>query len=128
MQSKQQSRIIKVKENLMNKAAIVSITDRAAERIKHLLENRGKESQGIKVLVESGGCSGLKYKIEYADEISKYDEVVEKDNIKVIIDPKAVLHLIGSEIDYVEEKLKSGFTFTNPNEKGRCGCGESFTT
>ena len=112
----------------MNKAAIVSITDRAAERIKHLLENRGKESQGIKVLVESGGCSGLKYKIEYADEISKYDEVVEKDNIKVIIDPKAVLHLIGSEIDYVEEKLKSGFTFTNPNEKGRCGCGESFTT
>lgn len=106
---------------------LLTITDRAAKQVNFLLENRGKESAGIKVFVETGGCSGLKYKIEYADEISKYDEVVKRDNITVIIDPKAVMHLVGAEMDYVEEKLKSGFTFLNPNEKSRCGCGESFS-
>lgn len=104
----------------------LTITDAAAMRIKALLDSRGKPSEGIKVGVRSRGCSGLSYTIEYADEVSKWDEVVEDKGVKVLIDPKAVMFLLGTEMDFVEEKLKSGFTFTNPNEKGRCGCGESF--
>ncbi len=106
--------------------AALTITDAAATRIKHLMDERGKPSEGIKVGVKSRGCSGLSYTIEYADEVSKWDEVVEDKGVKVLIDPKAVMFLLGTEMDFVEEKLKSGFTFTNPNEKGRCGCGESF--
>jgi iron-sulfur cluster assembly protein len=104
----------------------VKITDAAAERIKFLLEQRDKPSEGIRVGVKKGGCSGLAYTIEYADDIQKFEEVIEEKGVKVIIDPKATLYLIGTEMDYIEEKLKSGFIFTNPNEKGRCGCGESF--
>jgi iron-sulfur cluster assembly protein len=104
----------------------LNITDAAAAQIQTLLNGRGKPSEGIKVGVKSRGCSGLSYTIEYADEVSKWDEVVEDKGVKVLIDPKAVMFLLGSEMDFKEEKLKSGFTFTNPNEKGRCGCGESF--
>ena len=109
----------------MNKAPI-TISDAAALRVKALLAERGKPSAGIKVGVRSRGCSGLSYTIEYADEVGKYDEVVEDKGVKVLIDPKAIMFLIGTEMDFKQEKLKSGFTFTNPNEKGRCGCGESF--
>lgn len=104
----------------------LSITDGAAEHIKALLASRGKESAGIRVGIRTRGCSGLSYTVEYADEIGKYDEVVEDKGVRVLIDPKAVMFLIGTEMDFKEEKFKSGFTFTNPNEKGRCGCGESF--
>lgn len=105
---------------------ILEISDAAAERVKDLLAQRGKESLGIRVGVKKGGCSGLAYTIEYADDIKKFEEVVEDKGIKLFIDPKAVMYLIGTEMDYVEEKFKSGFSFVNPNEKGRCGCGESF--
>jgi iron-sulfur cluster assembly protein len=105
---------------------LITISDNALARIHTLLDKRGKPSAGIKVGVRSRGCSGLSYTIEYADEINKFDDVVEKDGVKVIIDPKAVMFLLGTEMDFVEEKLKSGFVFRNPNEKGRCGCGESF--
>jgi len=104
----------------------ITVSDAAATRIKELLAQRGKESAGIKVGVRTRGCSGLSYTIEYADEVGKYDEVVEHNGVKVLIDPKAVMFLIGAEMDFKDEKLKSGFTFSNPNEKGRCGCGESF--
>lgn len=107
-------------------APIITVSDAAMSRIHALLDSRGKPSAGIKVGVRTRGCSGLAYTIEYADEISKFDEVVEKDGIKILIDPKAVMFIIGTEMDYVEEQFKSGFTFRNPNEKGRCGCGESF--
>ena len=107
-------------------APIVTISDNALKRMNALLESRGKPSAGVKVGIRTRGCSGLSYTIEYADEISKFDEVVERDGIKLLIDPKAVMFLIGTEMDFVEEKLKSGFVFRNPNEKGRCGCGESF--
>lgn len=107
--------------------APIQITDNAAEQIQHLLAKRGKPSAGIRIGVRSRGCSGLSYTLEYADEINKFDEVVEQKGVKVLIDPKAIMFLIGTEMDYKEEsKFKSGFTFTNPNEKGRCGCGESF--
>jgi iron-sulfur cluster assembly protein len=107
-------------------APIISISDAAVARINELLAKRGKPSAGIKVGVKTRGCSGLSYSIEYADEVSKFDEVVEKDGVRVLIDPKAVMFIIGTEMDFVTEQLKSGFVFRNPNEKGRCGCGESF--
>ena len=110
----------------MTKSQAISITDNAAAHIQALLAKRAKPSVGIKVGVRSRGCSGLSYTIEYADEIGKYDEVVEDKGVRVLIDPKAVMFLLGTEMDFQDEKFKSGFTFTNPNEKGRCGCGESF--
>jgi iron-sulfur cluster assembly protein len=106
---------------------IITITDRAANQVQTLLAKRGKESFGIRVGVKSGGCSGLSYTIEYADEKGKFDEVIEDKGVRVLIDPKAVMYLIGSEMDYMEEQFKSGFTFENPNEKGKCGCGKSFS-
>lgn len=105
---------------------LFTISDAAATRIKEVIAQREKQAAGIKIGVKSRGCSGLSYTLEYADEITKFDEVVEDKGVKVIIDPKAVMFVIGTEMDYTEDKLKSGFTFNNPNEKGRCGCGESF--
>ncbi len=106
---------------------LITISDHAAEQIKGLIAQRAKEStQGIRVDIKTRGCSGLSYNIEYADEIGKYDELIEDKGVRVMIDPKAVMFLIGSEMDYEEDKFKSGFVFRNPNEKGRCGCGESF--
>ena len=105
---------------------VMKVTPAAAERVKALIEQRGKETAGIRIGVRSKGCSGLSYTLEYADKQEPMDEIVDTDGVKIMIDPKASLFLIGTEMDYVEEKLKSGFVFTNPNEKGRCGCGESF--
>lgn len=107
-------------------APAIQLTDAAAERVKALLAKRGKPAVGVRVGIRTKGCSGLSYTIEYADEKGKFDEVVEQKGVTVLIDPKAVMFLLGTQMDYVEEKLKSGFTFTNPNEKARCGCGESF--
>jgi iron-sulfur cluster assembly protein len=105
---------------------VLSVTDAAAAHIQTLLAKRGKSSVGVRVGVRARGCSGLSYTLEYADEKGKFDEVVEDKGVTVLVDPKAVMFILGSEMDYVEEKLQSGFTFRNPNEKGRCGCGESF--
>jgi len=104
----------------------ITITPAAHGRIRFLLAARGKPSVGIKIGVRNKGCSGLSYAVEYADGVGKFDEVIDAGEFKVLIDPKAVIFLIGTEMDYVEEKIKSGFTFRNPNEKGKCGCGESF--
>src|SRR5437762_6603312 len=103
-----------------------SVTDAAAQRIQPLLDNRGKQSVGVRIGVRSRGCSGLSYTLEYADEKGKCDEVVEDKGVTILVDPKAIMFILGTEMDYVEEKLQNGFTFRNPNEKGRCGCGESF--
>ena len=104
----------------------IQLTEAAAHRVQELLDKRGKPSMGIRIGVRSKGCSGLSYTLEFADAAQPMDEVVETEGVKLLIDPKAALFLIGTEMDYAEEKLKSGFVFTNPNEKGRCGCGESF--
>jgi iron-sulfur cluster assembly protein len=106
--------------------AAMSVTDTAAERVMELLEKRGRPSYGIRVGLRSAGCSGLSYTLEYADEKGEFDEVVKENGVTILIDPKASMFLIGTEMDYVEDTLKSGFVFNNPNEKGRCGCGESF--
>lgn len=110
----------------MTKKNVITLTDSAARRIQYLLETRNKESLGIKVKVKSGGCSGLSYAVEYADDKGKFDEEILDKGVRVLIDPKAIMYLIGSEMDYFEDQFKSGFTFTNPNEKGKCGCGKSF--
>jgi iron-sulfur cluster assembly protein len=105
------------------------VDDEALRQVKLLLQKRSEPCEGIKVNVRTRGCSGLSYAIEYAikdKNISKYDDVVIKDDVKIFIDPKISMFLIGSKMVYVEEDLRAGFDFVNPNEKGRCGCGESF--
>ncbi len=104
----------------------LQITEAAANRIRHLLAQREAPAVGIRVGVKSKGCSGLSYSVDYADQKLAFDEVVEDKGVTVMIDPAAIMFIIGSEMDYVEDKLQSGFVFRNPNEKGRCGCGESF--
>lgn len=106
--------------------APIEITEAALGRVKYLLEKRGKPSAGIRIGLRTKGCSGLSYTLEYADDRHPMDEVLEKDGITILIDPKATLFILGTEMDFVEEKMQSGFVFRNPNEKGRCGCGKSF--
>jgi len=105
---------------------MITITDAAAERVRQLMSRSEKPVLGLRVGVNSRGCSGMSYVVEYAEEQRKFEDVVESKGIKIFIDPTAVMFLIGSEMDYVEDKFQTGFVFTNPNEKGRCGCGESF--
>jgi iron-sulfur cluster assembly protein len=105
---------------------LMTVTPLAGERIQGMIEGRGKPTAGIRIGVRTKGCSGLSYTLEFADKQEPMDEVIEAHGIKLLVDPKASLFLIGTEMDYEEEKLKSGFVFRNPNEKGRCGCGESF--
>ena len=105
---------------------VMTVTPAAAERVKALIDGRGKPTVGVRIGVRSKGCSGLSYTLEFADKQEPLDEVIDTQGIKLLIDAKASLFLIGTEMDYEEEKLKSGFVFKNPNEKGRCGCGESF--
>ena len=104
----------------------INVTPAALERVKALLAERGKPSAGVRIGIRSRGCSGMSYTLEYADEKSPFDEVVETQGITILIDPKATMFILGTEMDFVEDKLESGFVFRNPNEKGRCGCGESF--
>lgn len=104
----------------------ITLTDAAVKRISSLLAERGNASAGVRIGVRTRGCSGLSYTLEFADEKEPMDQVVEVAGIKVMIDPKAALFIIGTEMDFVEGEMESGFVFLNPNEKGRCGCGESF--
>jgi iron-sulfur cluster assembly protein len=111
----------------MTRPAPISITPSAARRIKHLVATQGGDALGIRLAIKTAGCSGLTYKIDFAREVKDRDEVVDLDGCKVVVDPEAVMFLVGTEMDFVETKLGSSFTFRNPNEKARCGCGESFT-
>ena len=103
----------------------VTITKKAAERVEAFLTNRGK-GVGIRLAVRTSGCSGMAYEIEFADEVREEDTVFEGHGVKVIVDPKSLVYLQGTEIDYTKEGLNEGFKFTNPNAKAACGCGESF--
>ncbi|NRB11062.1 MAG: iron-sulfur cluster assembly accessory protein [Rickettsiaceae bacterium] len=107
---------------------VMSVTKKAATEVRNLLKAKApKETIGIRIGVKSGGCSGLKYSIEFATSIAPYDEVVNYEDLTILIDPKALMYLLGTEMDYIEEKFKSGFIFNNPNEKSKCGCGSSFS-
>ncbi|MBM3513780.1 MAG: iron-sulfur cluster assembly accessory protein [Alphaproteobacteria bacterium] len=105
----------------------ISLTERAADRVRDLVAKASKPVLGLRVGVKARGCSGMSYVVEYAEERRKFEDVVEQHGVKVFIDPTAVMFLLGSTLDYREGQMESGFFFENPNEKGRCGCGESFT-
>jgi iron-sulfur cluster assembly protein len=107
-------------------APMITLTDAAAQRVATLMKASDKPVLGLRVGVKTRGCSGLSYFVEYAEEKKKFEDVIEDKGVKIFIDPTAVMFLLGSEMDYVEDKFQTGFVFTNPNEKGRCGCGESF--
>ena len=102
---------------------VMKVTDAAAMRIAALMQ-RG-EGVGLRVGVKNGGCAGMEYTMEWAAEQGKFDEVVEDKGAKILIDPKAIMFLLGTEMDYQESTLKSGFVFNNPNQISACGCGES---
>jgi iron-sulfur cluster assembly accessory protein len=108
-------------------APVITITEAAASRVKTLIAKAEKPVKGLRVGVKTRGCSGLSYFVEYADEKKKFEDVVEDKGVTIFVDPTAVMFLIGTEMDYKEDKLQSGFVFNNPNEKARCGCGESFS-
>ena len=104
----------------------VSLTDSAATHVKSYLEKRGK-GVGVRLGVKTTGCSGMAYTIEFADQIEDEDQVFEDKGVKVIVNPKSMVYLSGTELDFTREGLNEGFKFMNPNEKDRCGCGESFS-
>src|SRR5476651_1063176 len=104
---------------------VMRLTDAAAMRIKDVMARAEKPVAGIRVGVKNGGCAGQEYTMEYADAIKPTDEVVEDKGVKILVDPKAVLFLLGTEMDYKTEKLSAQFVFKNPNQTSACGCGES---
>ena len=103
----------------------ISVTESAANRVQTFLESRGK-GIGLRLGVRTSGCSGMAYILEFVDELNEEDQVFEEFGVKIIIDPKSLVYLDGTELDYVKEGLNEGFEFNNPNAKGECGCGESF--
>ena len=111
----------------MNKQ-VITLSDRAAERVKEIMAQTKESIVGLRVGVASGGCAGMSYVMEYAKEINPTDEIIEDKGVKVFIDPSAIMYLLGTEMDYKKEQFSSTFIFKNPNETERCGCGESFKT
>ena len=113
---------------LATEKAALTLTQNAVLRVKSLMDRAEEDVIGLRVGVSNKGCSGLSYVVDYARERKRFEEEITQDGVTILIDPAAVMFLIGSTIDYQEGKLQSGFVFENPNETGRCGCGESFTT
>jgi iron-sulfur cluster assembly protein len=104
---------------------VMTITPAAAARVKSIMATKGPNVTGLKIGIKKGGCAGMEYTMEWAEAAGKFDEVVEQDGARVIIDPKAVLYLLGTEMDFKADKLSAQFVFNNPNQQGSCGCGES---
>jgi iron-sulfur cluster assembly protein len=107
------------------KLQVMRLTDAAAERVRDILARTENPVAGLRVGVSKGGCAGMSYKVEYADRVNPGDEVVEDKGVRVLIDPTAVLFLLGTEMDYKIDKLSAQFVFNNPNQTSACGCGES---
>ena len=106
---------------------VVTLTDAAARRMREIMDAADGKFVGVRIGVKNGGCAGMEYTMDYATEAKPLEESVEENGVRVLIDPKAILFLIGSEIDFVTEKLSSRFVFRNPNQTDACGCGESVT-
>jgi iron-sulfur cluster assembly protein len=104
---------------------VIRLTDAAAERIKYVMANAASPIVGVRVGVKNGGCAGMTYTMEYAERVEAADELIEEKGVRVLIDPKAVLFLLGTEMDYKTDKLSAQFVFNNPNQTSACGCGES---
>ena len=109
----------------MNKQ-VITLSERAANRVNEIIASAKEPIIGVRVGVASGGCAGMSYVMEYAKKTKPNDEIIEDKGVKVLIDPNAVMYLLGTEMDYKKEELSSTFVFKNPNETERCGCGESF--
>ena len=105
---------------------VIKLSNKAVSRIKEIMSQAQNSTIGVRVGVKSGGCAGMSYVMEYATEVKPNEEVIEDKGVKVLIDPKAIIYLLGTEMDYKKEKFSSQFVFKNPNETERCGCGESF--
>jgi iron-sulfur cluster assembly protein len=105
----------------------LSVTVAAAAQLRKLIEMHDPDAAGIRLGVREGGCNGMTYSMDFAKERDPMDEAMEIDGVTLLIDPMSVIYLVGTEMDYVQEKLGSNFVFRNPNETGRCGCGESFS-
>ncbi len=105
----------------------IRLTDRAAEHLRGIMARSDGKYVGLRVGVKNGGCAGMEYTMEYAVDVKQLDEVVEDKGVKLLIDPKAILFLIGTEMDYATDRFSSGFKFDNPNVTDACGCGESVT-
>jgi iron-sulfur cluster assembly protein len=103
----------------------VRLTEAAAARVRQIMAGADGQYQGVRVGVTNGGCAGMSYTMDYAEEARPFEEVVEDRDVKIFIDPKAILFLIGTELDFVQEKLGARFVFNNPNQTSACGCGES---
>ena len=104
---------------------VVRLTEAAAERVREIMDAAEKPVAGLRVGVKNGGCAGMSYTMEWADSVGPHDEIIEDKGVKVLIDPKAVMFLLGTEMDFKTDKLSSGFVFNNPNQTAACGCGES---
>ena len=104
---------------------VMSLTEAAAERIRALTAASGKEVEGVRIGVKNGGCAGMEYTMEYAQARGPHDEVIEDKGVKLLIDPTAIMFLLGTEMDYRTDRMRSGFVFNNPNQTSACGCGES---
>ncbi len=104
---------------------VLTLTDAAAERVKAIIARSETPVAGLRVGVKKGGCAGMEYTMDYASDIRPLDEVIEDKGVRILIEPSAILFLLGTEMDYREDKLSSGFVFNNPNATSACGCGES---
>lgn len=104
---------------------VLTLTEAAAQRVKAIMASKGPAVAGLKIGVKKGGCAGMEYTMDWAETAGKFDEIVEQDGARVIIDPQAVLYLLGTEMDYKVDKLSAQFVFNNPNQSSACGCGES---
>jgi iron-sulfur cluster assembly protein len=111
--------------NFMSGLKVVTLTDAAAHRIRDIISKSERPIVGVRVGVKNGGCAGMSYTMDYAEARNPHDEVVEDKGVTVLIDPRAVLFLLGTEMDFVTTKLSSQFVFKNPNQTSACGCGES---
>tara|TARA_B100000401_G_C52672539_1_gene655650 strand:- start:70 stop:405 length:336 start_codon:yes stop_codon:yes gene_type:complete len=105
---------------------VIRLSNNAATRIKEIMSLADNKTLGVRIGVKSGGCAGMSYIMEYAKDIKPNEEIIEDKGVKVLIDPKAIMYLLGTEMDYKKENFSSQFIFKNPNETERCGCGESF--
>lgn len=111
--------------NAIPKFSILTLTEAARGRVREIVANSDKDVAGVRVGVKNAGCAGMAYALDYVEEVDPKDDVVEDDGVKIFIDPKAVLFLLGTEMDYEVTTLRSGFVFNNPNQTSACGCGES---
>ena len=109
----------------LSRFKVMTITEAAAQRVREIVAKSEKPVAGLRVGVRNGGCAGMSYTMELAESVEPLDEVVEDKGVKVLIDPKAVLFLLGSEMDFKVDRLSAAFSFRNPNETSSCGCGES---